>query len=237
METIALTLGAFFTSIISAVVGMVGGMIFLAICLIFLPIEQAIPIHAAVQLVSNSSRWILFFKDIQWRLWFYFFFPAIFGILLGTHLFQAIDKDLLRQGIAIFILITLFLPKSQQGKAWHKESFCLAGFLAGTLGMLAGAIGPAIAPFFLHSRISKEKLIATQALCQASIHFMKIIAFETIGFSFQAHTALIVICSLAVIVGTHTGKRILKKVSEEKFIFLYKTALFVVALKLAFFPD
>lgn len=237
METLALTLGAFFTSIISAVVGMVGGMIFLAICLIFLPIEQAIPIHAAVQLVSNSSRWILFFKDIQWRLWLYFFFPAILGILLGTHLFQAIDKNLLRQGIALFIFITLFLPKPRTGKPWPKESFCLAGFLSGTLGMLAGAIGPAIGPFFLHSRLPKEKLIATQALCQASTHFMKVIAFGAIGFSFTTHTSLILILSLAVMIGTHTGKRILKKVSEEKFVFLYKTALFAVALKLAFFPD
>lgn len=234
METAVLSIAALLTSTLSAIVGMAGGIIFLAICLLFLPVEAAIPIHAAVQLVSNSTRLILFFKHIQWRIWVYFFLPAVAGILFGTHLFQQIDKEILRRGIAVFILVAVFLPRSAKGKPWRKELFVLAGALAGTLGMLVGAIGPVIAPFFLHTRILKEKLIATKAVCQASIHLLKIIAFGVIGFSFQTHASLIAILCVAVIVGTRLGKTILKHVPEEKFVLLYKAALLIVAVKLVF---
>ncbi|MBI4223417.1 MAG: sulfite exporter TauE/SafE family protein [Deltaproteobacteria bacterium] len=234
MTTFLLTLAALLTSTLSAIVGMAGGIIFLGICLFFLPVEVAIPVHAATQLVSNSTRLILFFKHIQWRIWLYFFLPAVAGILFGTQIFQAVDKELLRKGIAVFILLAVFLPRARGGKPWRKEVFVLAGALAGTMGMLVGAVGPVIAPFFLHTQVLKEKLIATKAICQASIHLLKIVAFGIIGFSFQTHASLIGILSLAVMAGTPVGKAILKRVSEEKFVLLYKTALLLVALKLIF---
>lgn len=234
MSVFLLSLAAFLTSILSAIVGMAGGIIFLGICLFFLPVEAAIPVHAATQLASNTTRLALFFKHIQWRIWIYFFIPAVMGILFGAQIFQAVDKDLLRKAIAGFILLAVFLPRPKGGKAWPREVFVLAGALAGTLGMLVGAIGPAIAPFFLHARILKEKLIATKAACQASVHLLKIIAFGTLGFSFQAHAGLIAVLIAAVILGTPLGKAILKRVPEEKFVLLYKTALLLVAAKLLF---
>ena len=49
-------LAAFATSILSAVVGMAGGITLLAVMLLFLEPLAAIPLHGVIQLVSNSSR-------------------------------------------------------------------------------------------------------------------------------------------------------------------------------------
>lgn len=227
-----LAVAAVGTSALSAVIGMAGGMILLAIMLLFLPVELVIPLHAAVQLISNGTRVLLFIRHVQWKVWALFTVPAVIGILAGRQIFQALESDSLRYIVAIFILATTYLPKPKKGSAWPLWPFAIAGAIGGTLGMLVGAIGPIIAPFFLHTKILKERLIATKAVCQASVHVLKLIAFGTLGFSFGDQAGLMVSLGAAVILGTYLGKKVLKHVPERLFIILFKIALTIIALKL-----
>ena len=47
------------TSVLSAVVGMAGGITLLSVMLLFLEPLAAIPLHGVIQLVSNSSRAVI----------------------------------------------------------------------------------------------------------------------------------------------------------------------------------
>lgn len=227
-----LALTALGTAALSAVIGMAGGIILLAVMLLFLPVEIVIPIHAAVQLISNSTRVTLFIRHVQWKVWALFTLPAMLGILLGRELFAVINPQYLRYVIAAFIVIAAYLPKPKAGKAWPYWPFLIAGTVAGTMGMLVGAVGPIIAPFFLHAKLLKEKMIATKAVCQATVHVLKLIAFGTLGFSYGVHSPLIISLGVAVILGTYLGKRLLHHVSEPLFIRLVQVALTLIALKL-----
>lgn len=236
LTTITLIAAAGFTSALSAIIGMGGGIILLAVMLLFMPVEVAIPIHAAVQLISNGTRTLVYLKHVQWKVWALFCVPAVLGILLGREIFLVLDRDWLRIGMALFILITTFLPKPKGGQAWPLWPFAIAGAIAGTLGMLVGATGPIIAPFFLHAKLLKEKLIATKAVCQSTIHILKLVAFGTIGVSFQDLSALILLLGAAVIIGTFLGKKLLHRISEQTFVYLVKAALAVIAIKLLVYP-
>ena len=56
---LVLVAAAFATSILSAIIGMAGGIVLLSVMLLFMEPLEAIPLHGAVQLVSNGSRtWI-----------------------------------------------------------------------------------------------------------------------------------------------------------------------------------
>ncbi len=56
-ETIILTLAAFATSILSAVIGMGGGVTLLGIMAILIPEGyMVVALHGVIQLVSNSTR-------------------------------------------------------------------------------------------------------------------------------------------------------------------------------------
>lgn len=222
------------TAALSAVIGMAGGIILLAIMLLFLPVELVIPVHAAAQLISNGTRVLVYLRHVQWKVWALFSGPAVIGILAGRQLFAAIDPEHLRYILGIFILIATYLPKPKGGEAWPLWPFSIAGAIAGTIGMIVGAMGPIIAPFFLHAKLLKEKLIATKAVCQATVHVLKLIAFGTLGFSFTEHSWLIGALGAAVIVGTYVGKRTLQHISERTFVILVKIALTAIALKLLF---
>ena len=66
MDLIVVGLVALITAIISAVAGLGGGIILLAVLAQFRVPIVAIPIHGAIQLVSNGFRTVLLRRDINW---------------------------------------------------------------------------------------------------------------------------------------------------------------------------
>ncbi len=223
---------------ISAVIGMAGGITLLSGMLLVIPLGTAVPIHGVVQLASNSMRLVVFFKHVRWRIVAFFGLAAAPGAALGAKVVTELPGVWLTLGIGVLILIATHAPKAKpkggsggsgRGSGWV---FGPLGFAAGFLGMLVGATGPLIAPFFLRQNILKEELIATKAFCQAFVHLWKLPAFMAIGFDYGEHAVLLGTLVAMVIVGTLVGKRLLNRVSERLFVILIKTALTVIAIKL-----
>ncbi|MEX1099378.1 MAG: sulfite exporter TauE/SafE family protein, partial [Bacteriovoracaceae bacterium] len=108
------------------------------------------------------------------------------------------------------------------------------GFLAGITGILAGAVGPLIAPFFIRQDMKKEEVVATKATMQMVTHFSKIPVFLYLDFKFEDHSLMILGMALAAVIGTHYGVKILGKVKEALFRKLYKGVLFISGLRLIY---
>lgn len=220
---------------ISAVIGMAGGITLLSGMLLVIPRATAVPIHGVVQLASNSTRLIVFYKHVQWRIVIWFGLAAAPGAALGATVVSVVPDAWLTLGIGVFILFATHMPKPKRPRGGNLRRawiFAPVGLAAGFLGMLVGATGPFIAPFFLRENVLKEELIATKAFCQAFVHLWKLPAFMAIGFDYGEHAAALTVLVLMVIAGTLVGKRLLHRVSEGVFIVLVKTALTVIAIKL-----
>ena len=65
---VGLTVVAFGTSVFSAIVGMGGGIVLLSVMLLFLYPLVAVPLHGAIQLVSNGSRAVAQRRYLAWPL-------------------------------------------------------------------------------------------------------------------------------------------------------------------------
>ena len=120
-------------------------------------------------------------------------------------------------------------PAGARGEA---RRFAVLGGVAGFLGSLLGAVGPLVAPFFLHLGLSRRGVVGTAAACQAAGHLAKIAAFGWVGFSYREHLGLLVAMSMLVIAGTAVGSRLLDRLDEVFFTRLYRTVLVLVALRL-----
>ena len=73
-------------------------------------------------------------------------------------------------------------------------------------------------------------MIGTKALCQASAHVVKLVAFSTVSFAFGDHLDLIAPMALAVVGGAYTGKRAVGALSEDTFRRVFRALLTVLAL-------
>ncbi len=232
IELISLIIAALVGSIISGIVGMAGGVTLLGIMSALLPPVQVVPLHGVIQLISNSTRTVVFLKQVRWSIFLSYVFPLTIGIWLGTQLWTGqFDwfKPFIGAFIIVFLLSRRYVKHLRNLPNW---SFIPLGGVVGVLTMYVGATGPLIAPFFLRDDLDKEEVIATKAACQSWGHLLKIPAFLSLGFNYQAHWELLLGMSLAVIVGTIVGKKVLKRFSKQAFAVAYQTVLAVIAIYL-----
>ena len=228
-----LTLAAGIGATISGVVGMAGGTFLLAMMLVLgVSAPVLIPLHAAVQLASNCTRVYAHREHIRWRPFLTLALVATPCPIVGLQIAAWIDFELTKQLMGVIILYAAWAPKRSAAALPETASFTIAGLLGGTLGVVVGAVGPLIAPFFLRPDMNKTNIIATKALCQAYLHIIKIVAFSTVGFVFAEQWQKFLPMAAATIVGTYIGKWLLQHLKENRFRLLYKVILSALALRL-----
>lgn len=234
-DVAVLTGAAAATAALSAVVGMAGGITLLAVMLLYLEPLVAIPLHGAVQLVSNSSRAVVQRSHVRWTA------VARFSLLLlpfafaGLTVARALPPESLRIGIGMFVLVATWRPgwlRAHPAGGGSERQLVAVGGVVGFLSTTIGATGPLMAPFFLHLGLSRQSLIGTKAACQSLQHCAKLVVFGLAGFVFVEWAGLLAGLAAAVVVGTLAGSRLLEHVSEENFRRLYQGVLTVVAVRL-----
>jgi uncharacterized protein len=220
-----LALGVGLAAVISALFGLAGGTIVFALLSWTLDAKQAIPLHGAVQILSNLSRFGIFWRHIHWRVVGFFSIMLIPGAWLGSLFYNWFNPDLISLLVGIFILLSLFLPEKNR-KNSPDWVLVLIGFLSSFLGMIVAVTGPFIASFFVLNQLSKEDLVATKSVCQAMTQVVKTLVFSWgLGFQFGDYFHLLLILGIATLLGTFAGKFLLAKMSEKHYNVLNRILL------------
>ena len=248
-----LTAAAFATSILSAVLGLAGGIVLLSVILLFVDPLQAIPLHGVVQLVSNAARsWIQRAHVERGIVWRYALLLLPMGFI-GLRVAQSLSPPVARALIGAFVLVATWVPRwltlgTHPERSDRNLRFVVLGGVVGVLNVTVtgraviairavlnvtvGATGPLIAPFFLNLGLTRQAIIGTQAACQMLGHLAKLPIFGFAGFPYLSYAAPLATLSLAVIAGTWVGSRILGHVNELWFRRLYMGVLTLIALRL-----
>lgn len=241
-STLWILAGASFgTALLSAVVGLAGGMTLLAVMLLFYDPWVVLPIHGAIQLISNLAR--SFFQRRHIETWILGRFSILLvpAALLGLYVGRELPAEATKVAIGVFVLVATWQPRWLFFGA-HPESiepgtrFLAMGGVVGFLNMTVGATGPFSAPFFLNLDLSRHAMVGTKAATQALGHTVKIALFAAAGFAFARYALPLLVLALCTVAGTWAGSRILDRVSEATFTHLYRAVLTLIALRLVGAP-
>ncbi len=232
-----LACAALLTSILSAILGMAGGITLLAVMLLFLEPLAAVPVHGAIQLVSNGSRTAIQRRHVEWGLLGSYAVLLVPMSAVGLALARSLPPQTARVLIGVFVLVAVWAPhwlfiRTDPDRMTPRRRFFLLGGVIGLLNPTVGATGVLQAPFFLKLGISRQGVVGTQAACQTLGHLVKIALFGLAGFAFLEFAAPLLLLCASVVVGTWIGSRILGRVSEEVFVQLYRGVVTLVALRL-----
>jgi uncharacterized membrane protein YfcA len=230
-----LVLFSFFTSALSAATGMGGGVLLFTIMTFYMPIQVIIPIHGIIQFFNNFLTLSFLRTHLKRSLILPFLLGSIPGIILAAFLLNKIIKTNAPQIIILLLIAySLFRPKRLPDLELKHKNFLWVGLITGFLGIIAGAIDPVLAPFFVRKDLTKEEIIANKAAMQAIVHFAKIPVFLSLGFNYVPFLTFCLITNVACLFGTRFGIIMLRKMSETVFLKVFKVALSVTGLRLVY---
>ncbi|WP_298610810.1 sulfite exporter TauE/SafE family protein [uncultured Thiothrix sp.] len=228
-----LILIAFCTSSLTAIFGLGGGMILIAFMPFFLPAPAIIPMHAATQLVSNGSRALFAWREIEWQFTLSFLLGSIVGGILAAKLATLINLHYLPLLMAAFILFNVW-GGGIKFTANPKGEFLTIGFMQTGLGMLVGATGPLGQSTLVRKGLKRDEIVTTSAVFMVITHLLKLILFGFLGFSFAHYWQLTVGMIIATTLGSWFGTKIRHRVPETNFQVILKWLLTLLVLQIIY---
>lgn len=227
---VIITLG---TSILTAIVGFGGGMLLIAFMPGLLPPAAIVPIHALVQLCSNSSRAIFSWRSIHWAFCGAFIAGSIFGGFGAAQLINQLDIHYLPLILGLYILLNIWGPKLNFQKPPRGEFFTI-GLIQTGISTIIGATGPLSQSTLLRKGLGRDSIVSTSALLMTITHLIKIPIFGLLGFSFVSYWQVIVGMCIGVIVGTYIGTKLRYKIPEIVFKKAMNWLLTLLALRMIY---
>jgi uncharacterized membrane protein YfcA len=232
--TLTLTLVTLAAATLSGAVGMGGGTILAAAMATLLPARSVVPLHGLIQVCSNSSRGLLLWRHIEWKILALYVPLQLAGVWVAIEWFWSGESfGWFRPTLGGFVLVAILWNRIRPRRLTVPRAvFALAGFGGGLLTVLVGVTGPWISTFFLRDDLSKEEIVATKAAIQTIGHFAKIPAFLSVGFHYRDHVSLLLPMIGASLLGTWLGTRALGRMRREQFRLAFELILGALGLKL-----
>ncbi|MGY0215886.1 sulfite exporter TauE/SafE family protein [Endozoicomonadaceae bacterium StTr2] len=225
-----LVLAAFFTSLLTAVIGTGGGILLISLMPGLIPAVAIVPVHGAVQLSSNASRMIFGWRSVRKDMVLRYLAGAGLGTLLGSQLVLSLEAAYIPTLLGCLILVVTWLPPLPLDRLPGR--FTSFGIVHALLATLTGATGPLSSAFLSRQGLDRDPLITTVAAYMTVTHGLKVIAFGVLGLDLTTYIPLIIAMSLSVIVASWIGTRLRRYVPEVSFQMLFKVIITLLAIRL-----
>lgn len=208
-----------FTSFLSGLFGMAGGLVLLGILLLLLDVAPAMMLFGVTQLASNSWRAFLWRGFIRWDIVRgYGAGSLVFFFLMKLVAFLP-DKGMVYLGLGLMPFAVELIPKDYRPHIERRFAPFLCGSLIMVLQLLAGAAGNVLDVFFQKSSLDRKTIVATKAATQTLAHFLRILYFGSFALveGELPPIWLFGVCIMLAFVGTSLAARVLERWHDEGF--------------------
>lgn len=221
---------SFVSSFITVAFGIGGGGVMLAVLAVLLPAPAIIPVHGVVQLGSNIGRAALLSRHLYLPVVAPFGVGALIGVALGGTFVVQLDPAAIQIGVGCFILWSILA----RPPAFMRRSAGIAGGFSSFLTMFFGGTGPFVAAFVKTQGLDRMGFVATHATLMTLQHLLKTVTFAILGFAFARWAGMIGLLILFGFLGTVTGRQVLTRIDERRFVIALNAILAVLAIRLIY---
>lgn len=228
---IFLALTIVFTSFLSGVFGMAGGMLLLGVLLLFFDVVPGMVLFSIIQLASNGWRVLLWREHIRWRIFFLYVAGAALSFVVMRWLAIVPDKAFVYLALGALPFLVEILPaKARPNIEWRFVPFA-TGFLTTVIQLLVGVGGLFLDIFFQKSALDRKTTVATKAVTQTFGHLLRGAYFGSfLNFTEAVPIATYGPAILLAILGASLAPYVLERLTDANFRVWTRRVIFVVAV-------
>lgn len=212
---------AFFTSILSGIFGMAGGLIFMGLLTWLLPVSVALALHGLIQFMSNLWRVILHRAHVIWSVLLWFGLGAAAAIAFFSWVIFTPSKFYVFLGLGLLPILVWLPERWVRLDASRRSHAIVGGFVSTGLSLVSGVSGPVTDLLFIRTHLNRHEVVATKAVMQAIGHASKIFIYGAVLLSPAVRSDLSLGTSAAAILasmgGIMVGGLILNRISDAHF--------------------
>lgn len=223
LSILALLATVLITTTISGVFGMAGGVIFMGVLAVLLPISAAMVTHGIIQIAANGSRATLHRRQIVWPIIGWYLLGTALALAVVTLLAYAPSPAMVNFGLAGVCFIVWLPGKLFALDAQNPPHAALCGLSVTGLNIAAGVAGPLLDIFFIKTTLTRHQIVATKAVTQVLSHAAKI-AFYGLALLIAAQASTLPpwwVLALGIalsFVGTAFGAKWLNQMTDKGFL-------------------
>lgn len=232
-EEILFFISALIAEIIGTMAGFGSSTIFLPLALLFVDFKTAIILVAVFHLFGNFSRIIFFREGFDKTIILQFGVPSVLLSLLGAFLIGVLPQQVLKLMLGIFLITTSlsFLITPRLKIPANTGSFVAIGSATGFITALVGTGGALRATLLQGFNIEKARYVATAATIALATDATRIPVYMSQGFLTEQYYPYLPILFGIALAGSLIGRKIVKRIDQEKFRKMVLVAIILVSIK------
>jgi uncharacterized membrane protein YfcA len=215
-----------FVLAVGLVAGTISGIVGTGSSIMLMPVlvyqygpKQAVPIMAIAAIMSNFSRILAWWRDVDWRACAAYSVTGIPAAALGARTLLTLPSH------AVDISIGLFLIAMVPARHWlarheYKLSLWQVALGGAVIGYLTGIVvstGPLSVPLFLFYGLSKGAFLATEAASSLGLYVSKSVTFQRFGALTPDVAIQGLIAGSSLMAGAFIAKPLLVKLNADLF--------------------
>ena len=211
---VTLSAASFLTSLLTAAIGIGGGLGLLSVMPSFMPMTAVVPLHGVTQFVSNASRFAFDYRHAETRLLPAYLAGAILGAGAGYFFIGQIPDLYLSAALGGFILLCTWTGLVKNlGKVF--TNFFTIAFIQTFLSLFVASVGLMSQPVLIKQGLPKNRVIVTHAMQMSVLHSLKVFAFVAAGFPFLQYWDIAAVMIVASAAGTYFGGFFRNRIPEK----------------------
>jgi uncharacterized protein len=219
-----------FSSFVSGVFGMAGGMVLLGVLLAYFDVATGMILFSIIQLFANGWRVVQWRQYVLWSIFGWYFVGAVISFAVMWTIAVVPDKAMVYLLLGMMPFAVEALPASMRPNIeWRGVPF-FTGVVTTIIQILSGVGGLFLDIFFQKSMLDRKTTNATKAVAQTFSHVVRGVYFGSLAGVGDLPVWATLPAILLAIAGTSLAPYVVERMTDHGFRQWTRAVIFAISV-------
>src|SRR5216684_1032315 len=218
-----------FSSFVSGVFGMAGGMILLGVLLNYFDVATGMILFSLIQLFANGWRALQWRSYVLWPIFAWYVLGALISFAFMWTIAFVPDKAMVYLALGLMPFLVEALPTAMRPNIEGRGVPFFTGMATTVVQILAGVGGLFLDVFFQKSTLDRKTTNATKAVAQSFSHVVRALYFGSLAGIGDLPLAATVPAILLAIAGTSFAPFVIERMTDHGFRQWTRAIIFAIS--------